>query len=181
MNIKKLSKSSISIESSSEDAKIECLFYNGTIVSKLKLPSRVIEISKPGDYEYNHIGFTGFEVTNDGYKGIINLCKIIMEEIKIAIVFSDFEINKDVASELVNIDILITPYFSGNRLKEHISDIDPKSLILLEKFENSVEFNVEDIKKTLGVGQVVEATSYKFKSSDFPSSDEYTLTSHILK
>jgi len=181
MNIKKGSKSSILFESNQEEAKIESLFYSGSIVSKLILPDKTIEISKPGDYEYNHINYTGFETTTEQYKGSVNLCKFYLEGIRVAVVFSDSEINKDVLNELVNIDVLVTPYFSATRLKEHIADIDPKTLIILRNFESSQEFDVEDMKKALGVGTIEESNSYKFKNGDFSSDEEYILVTYILK
>lgn len=182
MNIKKNSKSTVLIDSSIQEAKIENLFYNGSVVTKLNLPDNTIEVSKPGDYEYNRISYTGYEIpSEEGYKGAINLSKLVIEDIRVVILFSDSEISKDILSELVNIDILVTPFFGSTRLKEHIADIDPKTLLILKDFENSQEVDLEGIQKLLGVGSIEESNNYKFKSGDFSNDGEYTLSTFILK
>ena len=181
MNIKKNSKSSVLIDSGVQDIKIENLFFNGSIVSKVITPERSLEISKPGDYEYGKVGFTGFEVPVESYKGSINLVKLLVEDIRVVILFADVEIAKDVLNELVNIDVLITPFFNSDRLKEHIADIDPKTLLILRNFESSQEVDLEGVQKMLGVGTIEEASNYKFKSGDFSNDGEYTLSTFILK
>lgn len=181
MNIKKNSKSSVLIDSSAQEVKIENLFFEGTITSKLNTEGKTIEISKPGDYEYGKIGYTGFEVLKDSYKGSINLAKLYLEDIRVVILFADAEIGKEVLAELVNIDVLVTPFFGSVRLKEHIADIDPKTLLILKNFENSQEVDLEGVQKMLGVSAIEEASSYKFKSGDFSNDGEYTLSTFILK
>jgi hypothetical protein len=178
MTIKKPSKSSVLISNSKSDAKIT---VEGDRFIVEIIGDEPVIIEKPGDYEYGDVAVTALEIGKEKYAGIINLIKVEIEDVKVVFALKAVELKKEEIDILANIDIVINPYESSTLIKNLINDLDPKICILLSNFDNTPNLDVEELKKELGISNIISDTStFKIKSSDLPKGDEFVLSYYVI-
>ncbi len=181
MNIKKNSKNSFTIENVSDKVKVVVTLSEDGLNFQIDSNGRTFTVDKPGDYEYGKLGILALENTDKDYTSKINMTSLVTEGINIATYVGSIEPTKDSIDNIGSIDILITRYLTGALLKKIIDLLEPRSLILFKSMNNDAEFDIETLKKDLGIVSVSEESYLKLKQSDFDSEGDFVMNAYIIK
>ncbi len=168
MTIKRDSSNVISIQS---DIKIILKVLDGSITVSLNDSSKTIDISKPGDYEYFGVSATLYDIpVEEAYDGKIEIIQLYVEGMVLVYTSDRINIPKEIITNLANIDILVIPSLEVSLVKSTIVSMEPKKVVILEKFDSNGSSDIENLKKTLGIVNVIEGGSAKYKQSEFTTS-----------
>lgn len=174
MTIKRDSSNVLTIQG---DIKVVVKVLDGSIVVSLNDSNKTIDITKPGDYEYFGVSITSYDVPQEEvYDGKVELVQLYIEGVVLVYTSDKINIPKEIITNLANIDILLLPAIEVSLIKSSVVSMEPKKLVLVDKFDNNGSCDIESLKKTLGVLNVLEGGSAKYKHSDFEITTEEVLS-----
>lgn len=173
MVLKKVNNSQILCESIKTKAYVDINDENLQVSVETSLNK--VDISKPGEYEYEEIGVTALELTNGKFELKVNLVKLSIEGITIGIVSKDLPMDKEAYKDLGNLDILVIkdntdPEFS----KKLINYFDVLNVVFLS------DSDLEATKQKLGLASIIQDKSLKIKATDIRREENSLVNGFVI-